>query len=78
MSKVKEKVYEVLRNEIGSAVELQDKTVVLNVSGIDVNVQRDLIMRLEEEFDIEIPETEAEKLFTVGDLVTFITTKVKK
>ena len=32
----------------------------------------ELIMELEEEFGLEIPDEEAEKLATVGDAVTYI------
>lgn len=32
----------------------------------------ELIMALEEEFDIEVPDEDAEKLQTVGDAVTYI------
>lgn len=32
----------------------------------------ELIMALEEEFDIEIPDSEAEKITTVGDAVDYI------
>ena len=32
----------------------------------------ELIMALEEEFDIEIPDSEAEKIMSVGDAVEFI------
>ena len=32
----------------------------------------ELIMALEEEFDIEIPDTDAEKVVTVGDVVEYI------
>ena len=33
----------------------------------------ELFMALEEEFDIEIPDEEAEKLQTVGDIIDYIT-----
>ena len=33
----------------------------------------ELIMALEEEFDLEIPDEEAEKISTVGDAVNYIT-----
>ncbi len=33
----------------------------------------ELIMALEEEFSLEIPDTEAEKITTVGDAVEYIT-----
>ena len=32
----------------------------------------ELIMALEEEFDTEIPDTDAEKIVTVGDVVDYI------
>ena len=32
----------------------------------------ELIMSLEEEFDIEIPDSEAEKISTVGDVIEYI------
>jgi len=32
----------------------------------------ELVMALEEKFDIEIPDEDAEKITTVGDAVTFI------
>lgn len=35
----------------------------------------ELVMALEEEFDIEIPEDEAEKIRTVGDAVRYIEKK---
>lgn len=34
----------------------------------------ELIMALEEEFDLEIPDSEAEKISTVGDVVDYIKT----
>lgn len=36
----------------------------------------ELIMALEEEFDMEVPEVEAEKIISVGDVVTYISEKV--
>ena len=32
----------------------------------------DLVMRFEEEFDLEIPDEQVEKIKTVGDIVKFI------
>lgn len=37
----------------------------------------ELIMALEEEFDIEIPDSDAEKVVTVGDVVDYIKENVK-
>jgi len=36
----------------------------------------ELIMRLEEKFEIEIPDEDAEKIQTVGDAVKFIDSKL--
>jgi len=35
----------------------------------------ELVMTMEEEFDLDIPDEEAEKLKTVGDVVKYITSK---
>ncbi|MDR0467966.1 MAG: acyl carrier protein [Campylobacteraceae bacterium] len=32
----------------------------------------ELVMALEEKFDIEIPDTDAEKIVTVGDVIKYI------
>ena len=37
----------------------------------------ELVMALEEEFDMEIPENEAEKITTVGDVVEYIKKVIK-
>jgi acyl carrier protein len=35
----------------------------------------ELVMTMEEEFDLDIPDEDAEKMKTVGDVVTYITSK---
>lgn len=53
-----------------SAVNLNSKIVEdLGADSLDVV---ELIMALEEKFDIEIPDSDAEKLTTVQDVVTYI------
>lgn len=37
----------------------------------------ELVMAMEEEFDLEIPDEDAEKLKTVNDVQTYLTTKGK-
>ncbi len=44
--------------------------------GADSLDQVELIMALEDEFELKIPEEEAEKLTTVGAAVEYIVTKV--
>jgi acyl carrier protein len=45
--------------------------------GADSLDQVELIMAFEEEFDIEIPDEDAEKIATVGDAVNYIDEKTK-
>jgi acyl carrier protein len=58
-------------------LEVSDDQIVESASfiedlGADSLDVVELVMALEEEFDIEIPDEEAEKLKTVGDAVAFI------
>jgi acyl carrier protein len=45
--------------------------------GADSLDQVELIMAFEEEFDIEIPDEDAEKIASVGDAVNYIDEKTK-
>jgi acyl carrier protein len=45
--------------------------------GADSLDQVELIMAFEEEFDIEIPDEDAEKITSVGDAVNYIDEKTK-
>ena len=68
-----DKVKEIIVEQLGVA----DTAVTLEASFIDdlgadsLDVV-ELIMAFEEEFDMEIPEVEAEKISTVGDVVDYI------
>lgn len=74
---VEEQVLEIVRNEIGSGYEINIDTTILNASGIDEERQRELVMRLEEELEVEIPDKDAEGLHTVKDIVDCIIEKTK-
>jgi len=68
-----EKVKEIIVDQLG--VEEDEVTMEssfiddLNADSLDIV---ELIMALEEEFDLEIPDEEAEKIVTVGDAVEYI------
>ena len=68
-----EKVKEIIVEQLGVA----DTAVTLEASFID-DLGADsldiveLIMAIEEEFDIEIPDADAEKVVTVNDVVDYI------
>lgn len=68
-----EKVREIVVDQLG--VEEDDVTMeasFIDDLGADSLDIVELIMALEEEFDLEIPDEEAEKISTVGDVVEYI------
>ena len=70
--KVKELISEQLdvkADDITEASNIQDD---LGADYLDVV---DLVMALEDEFDVEIPEDQVENIKTVGDIVKFIEDK---
>ena len=72
---IEEQVLEIVRDEIGSGYDITLNMVILNASGIVEERQRELVMRLEEELELEIPDADCEKLHTVKDVVNYITKK---
>jgi len=58
-------------DEINEATSFED----LNADSLDIV---ELIMALEEEFDIEIPDEDAEKLTTVGAAVEYVKAKLEE
>ena len=72
-----EEVFEKIKNIIVEQLGVVETSVTLDASFID-DLGADsldiveLIMALEEEFDIEIPDEDAEKVVTVGDVVDYI------
>ena len=70
--KVKELIAEQLdvkADDITEASNIQDD---LGADSLDVV---DVVMALEDEFDVEIPEAQVENIKTVGDIVKFIEDK---
>jgi acyl carrier protein len=68
-----EKVQEKVAEQLGiDAEEVLLESSFIDDLGADSLDIVELLMALEEEFDIEIPDEEAEKLVTVGDVVDYI------
>ena len=70
---VEEKVKEIIVDQLG----VDDKQVTVTASfiddlGADSLDTVELVMALEEEFDIEIPDEEAEKIAKVQDAIDYI------
>ena len=72
-----EEVFEKVKNVIIEQLGVAENNITMEASFID-DLGADsldiveLIMALEEEFAIEIPDSDAEKVVTVGDVVEYI------
>ncbi|MEG1990279.1 MAG: acyl carrier protein [Clostridia bacterium] len=74
MEVILERVKEVISEQLGieDVETISMDTTFIDDLGADSLDIVELIMALEEEFDMEIPEAEAEKIITVGDVVEYI------
>ena len=74
MDTVLEKVKEVISEKlvIDYTDSITTETTFIDDLGADSLDIVELILALEEEFDMEIPEEEAEKITSVGDVVEYI------
>lgn len=73
MSEVITKVREIIVDKLGvDEKDVTPEASFTNDLGADSLDTVELIMELEKEFDIQIPDEEAEKIVTVGDAVAFI------
>lgn len=68
-----EKVKEIVVTQLGVDENLvkEEATFIDDLSADSLDIV-ELVMSLEEEFEMEIPDTEAEKIVTVGDVVQYI------
>ena len=68
-----EKVQAIIAKELNVSLDkITMKASFIDDLGADSLDIVELIMALEEEFDIEIPDSDAEKVVTVGDVVEYI------
>lgn len=68
-----EKVKEIIVEQLGTPeASITMESSFLDDLGADSLDIVELIMALEEAFDIEIPDADAEKVVTVGDVVDYI------
>jgi acyl carrier protein len=79
MSEIQAKVKAIIIDKLG----VDEKDVVAEASftndlGADSLDTVELIMEFEKEFNIAIPDDQAEKIGTVGDAITFIENNVSK
>ena len=74
---LKDKVNEIIVEQLGvDAGEVKEAASFIDDLGADSLDTVELVMAFEEEFDIEIPDEDAEKLNTVGDAVKYLEDKI--
>jgi acyl carrier protein len=73
---IEERVKDIIVDQLGvSADQVTADAKFVEDLGADSLDTVELVMALEEEFDVEVPDDEAEKLQAVKDVVSFITSK---
>jgi acyl carrier protein len=70
---VSERVIDIVATQLGvSKDQITAETNFVNDLGADSLDQVELVMELEEEFDVNIPDDAAEKIQTVGQAIEYI------
>jgi acyl carrier protein len=70
---ITEKVTEIIVEQLGvSADEVKPESSLIEDLGADSLDAVELVMAVEEEFGIEVPDEEAEKLRSVGDIISHV------
>jgi acyl carrier protein len=76
---VKDRVIEIVCEQMGQSKEkVSEETSFINDLGADSLDTVELVMELEDEFDLSIPDESAEKIKTVGDAIKYIEEAVNK
>ncbi len=66
------RVKKIISSKFIDASKITDETKIAEDLKADSLDTVELIMQLEEEFSIEIPDAEAQKMSTVGDVIRYI------
>ena len=73
MSEIESKVVEIIVDKLGvDSAEVKPEASFTNDLGADSLDTVELIMELEKEFSVTIPDSDAEKIQTVGDAIAYI------
>jgi len=78
MSAIHDKVNAIIVEQLGvKAEEVKSESSFIDDLGADSLDTVELVMALEEEFDTEIPDEEAEKIKTVQNVYDYIDARIK-
>lgn len=78
MAKVFDKTKEIIIDQLG----LEEDVVIIETTSLVNDLEADsldaveIIMALEDEFDIEIPDEDAEKFANIGDIAKYVESKL--
>ncbi len=76
---VEERVKEIIVEQLGvEAGQVTENAKFVDDLGADSLDTVELVMALEEEFSLEIPDEDAEKITSVGDAINYIKENTKK
>ncbi len=79
MAEVAQKVKSIIAEQLGVKIEeVTDTASFVDDLGADSLDTVELVMALEEEFGVEIPDEDAEKMTNVGEAVRYIEEKAAK
>jgi len=77
MSELEEKVINIIVEELGvERDKVTNEASFMEDLGADSLDTVELVMAFEKEFDVDIPDEEAEKLRTVGDALNYLNEKM--
>lgn len=78
MQNLEDRIREVIAQEVNISIgEIKPQVSFVNDLGIDSLDIIDIIMALEEEFNVEIPEEDVDQMVKVKDLVEYIAHRLK-
>jgi len=73
---IEERVKKIVCDQMGTTADkISSETSFINDLGADSLDTVELVMEFEDEFEISIPDEDAEKIQTVGNAVEYITSK---
>ena len=76
---IEDKVKEIIVEQLGvSADEVVNEASFIDDLGADSLDIVELVMAIEEEFSIEVPDDDAEKMQNIGDVVAYVEEKSDK
>ena len=77
MADTKERVLKIIANQFGREVEtISEATDIANDLGADSLELAELLLAFQEEFNIDIEDSETQDLTTVGDVISKINAKI--